>query len=115
MQRAHCRRPNSNKIKRQARKPAAIYAVNPDIRRGVDDVRYDQGGGRAGSPSLCSGNTDVNHPRDSKAGSAPGRVAPMRTPRREDFETCPRNTDIQPPVLPIDRGDIMAPLIGNVP
>jgi len=37
----------------------------------------------------------------------------MRTPRREDFEMRPRNTDIQPPVLPIDRGDIMPPWINS--
>jgi hypothetical protein len=29
-------------IRKETRKnPAAIYAVNPDIRRGVDEVRYD--------------------------------------------------------------------------
>ena len=86
--------------------------MNPDIRRGVDEVRYDQGGGRAGSPSLCSGNADRYHPQERKVESAPDRVAPMRTPRREDFEMRPQDTDIQPPVLPIDRGDIMPPLIG---
>ena len=82
--------------------------MNPDIRRGVDDVRYDQGGGRAGSPSFCSGNADAYRPRDSKAEPAPGRIPLMRTLRREGFETCPQNTDIRPPVLRIDRGIIIA-------
>ena len=85
-------------IRRETRmKPAAIYAVNPDIRRGVDEVRYDQGGGLAGSPSLRSRNTDAYHPRDRKAESEPDGEPLLRAPRREDFGTCPWITDIQPP------------------